>query len=144
MAISLMNMGHLEAINQIDIRTNISPWSKDNLQSSLEVGHHGLVSTKDKTITGFIIFSPMPPECHILTIAIDTKFQRSGIGTLLLNKAIDQSKAMKIKKIFLEVRLSNETAINFYNSFAFIKDAIRDKYYPGNPREDALLMSLSI
>jgi len=63
---------------------------------------------------------------------------------LLLNKAIDQSKAMKIKKIFLEVRLSNETAINFYNSFGFIKDAIRDKYYPGNPREDALLMSLSI
>ena len=43
MAISLMNMGHLEAINQIDIRTNISPWSKDNLKSSLEVGHHGLV-----------------------------------------------------------------------------------------------------
>ena len=144
MAISLMNMEHLEAINQIDIRTNISPWSKDNLQSSLEVGHHGLVSTKDKTITGFIIFSPMPPECHILTIAIDTKFQRSGIGTLLLNKAIDQSKAMKIRKIFLEVRLSNETAINFYKSFGFIKDAIRDKYYPGNPREDALLMSLSI
>ena len=94
MAISLINMEHLEAINQIDIRTNSSQWSKDNLQSSLEVGHHGLVSTKDKTITGFIIFSPMPPECHILTIAIDTKFQRSGIGTLLLNKARTYAKTM--------------------------------------------------
>ena len=106
MAISLMNMEHLEAINQIDIRTNISPWSKDNLQSSLEVGHHGLVSTKDKTITGFIIFSPMPPECHILTIAIDTKFQRSGIGTLLLNKAIDQSKELYIQYLMLKKQVS--------------------------------------
>jgi ribosomal-protein-alanine N-acetyltransferase len=56
---------------------------------------------------------------------------------------LDQCKAMNYKTIFLEVRTSNIQAINFYQKFGFIKDAIRDKYYKDNS-EDALLMSLSI
>tara|TARA_B100000902_G_scaffold356330_1_gene369904 strand:- start:4185 stop:4619 length:435 start_codon:yes stop_codon:yes gene_type:complete len=144
MKIELMNMKHLDAINKIDIETNLSPWTYESLRSSLEVGHHGLVSVQNGITNGFIIFSPMPPDCHILNIAIDTKYQRSGLGTMLLKKVIQQSKAMKIKRIYLEVRMSNINAIIFYEGFGFIKDAIRDKYYPGNPREDALLMSLSI
>ena len=63
---------------------------------------------------------------------------------MLLKYVIKQSKAMKIKRVFLEVRISNLTAIQFYEKFGFIKDAIRDKYYPGDPKEDALLMSLQI
>ena len=59
-------------------------------------------------------------------------------------KELKQSKAMKIKIVFLEVRVSNHKAIGFYENFGFIKDAIREKYYPGNPREDALLMSLTL
>ena len=90
------------------------------------------------------MFSAIPPECHILNIAIDKKYQGIGEGALLLKYVLKQSKAMKIKIIFLEVRVSNHKAIDFYTSFGFIKDAIREKYYPGNPREDALLMSLSI
>jgi ribosomal-protein-alanine N-acetyltransferase len=50
---------------------------------------------------------------------------------------------MNYKKIFLEVRVSNLKAINFYEKFGFSKDAIRNNYYTDNS-EDALLMSLSI
>jgi ribosomal-protein-alanine N-acetyltransferase len=144
MKIALMSEGHLDAIHKIDTETNISPWKYESLKSSLEVGHHGLVSVQEHSINGFIIFSPLPPDCHILNIAVDVNSQRSRVGTFLLKKTIQQSNAMKIKRIYLEVRVSNENAITFYEGFGFIKDAIREKYYPGNPREDALLMSLSI
>jgi ribosomal-protein-alanine N-acetyltransferase len=43
--------------------------------------------------------------------------------------------------IFLEVRVSNEFAISFYEKYGFKRDAIRYNYYNGNPKEDALLMS---
>ena len=66
-----------------------------------------------------------------------------GIGTMLLKSMLDQCKVMNYKKIFLEVRVSNEKAINFYEKFGFSKDAIRNNYYTDNS-EDALLMSLSI
>lgn len=144
MSISLISIEHLDAIHQIDLKTNPSPWSLENLKSSLEVGHQGLVSTIDDQVIGFAMFSAIPPECHILNIAIDKQYQGIGEGALLLKYVLKQSKAMKIKIIFLEVRVSNHKAIDFYTSFGFIKDAIREKYYPGNPREDALLMSLSI
>jgi ribosomal protein S18 acetylase RimI-like enzyme len=44
----------------------------------------------------------------------------------------------------LEVRASNYSAINLYESIGFMKDAIRPNYYSGNPKEDALLMSLGL
>ena len=144
MSISLISIKHLDAIHEIDLKTNPSPWSLENLRSSLEVGHQGLVSIKDDKVIGFAMFSVVHPECHILNIAIDKRYQGVGEGSLLLKYVLKQSKAMKVKIIFLEVRESNKRAINFYESFGFIKDAIREKYYPGNPREDALLMSLSI
>jgi len=62
---------------------------------------------------------------------------------LLLQSMLDQCAAMNYKKIFLEVRISNLQAINFYQKFGFSKDAIRDNYYTDNS-EDALLISLSI
>ena len=144
MPISLISTEHLEAIHEIDLRTNPSPWSFKNLESSIEVGHQGLVSLQNKKVIGFAMFSAIPPDCHILNIAIDQKYQGKGEGALLLKYVIKQSKAMKIKRVFLEVRISNLTAIQFYEKFGFIKDAIRDKYYPGDPKEDALLMSLQI
>ena len=35
---------------------------------------------------GFIIFSPISPEAHILSISVRNEMQSKGIGTLLLQK----------------------------------------------------------
>jgi ribosomal-protein-alanine N-acetyltransferase len=51
---------------------------------------------------------------------------------------------MGINQVFLEVRISNEKAIGFYQKYGFKKDAIRESYYSGDMPEDALLMSLGL
>ena len=127
--VSLMGVDHLEEAYKIECEVNPSPWKYETFLSSFEVG--------------FIRFSPINPEAHILSISVIKKIQSKGVGTLLLRSMLDQCKAMNYKKIFLEVRTSNLQAINFYQKFGFIKDAIRDNYYTDNS-EDALLMSLSI
>ncbi len=138
-----MGVDHLEEAYKIECEVNPSPWKYETFLSSFEVGHKGLICKHNSEIIGFIIFSPINPEAHILSISVIKKIQSKGVGTLLLRSMLDQCKAMNYKKIFLEVRTSNLQAINFYQKFGFIKDAIRDNYYTDNS-EDALLMSLSI
>ena len=141
--ISLMGLNDLEEAYKIELEVNPSPWKYETFLSSFEVGHKGLICKNYNQMIGFIIFSPISPEAHILSISVRNEMQSKGIGTLLLKSMLDQCKVMNYKKIFLEVRVSNEKAINFYEKFGFSKDAIRDNYYTDNS-EDALLMSLSI
>ena len=138
-----MSFSDLEEAYKIELDVNPSPWKYETFLSSFEVGHKGLICKKDNLMIGFIIFSPFSPEAHILSISVRNEMQSKGIGTLLLKSMLDQCKVMNYKKIFLEVRVSNEKAINFYEKFGFSKDAIRNNYYTDNS-EDALLMSLSI
>jgi len=138
-----MSIDDLKEAYKIECEVNPSPWKYETFLSSFEVGHKGLICKHDSEIIGFIIFSPINPEAHILSISVTKKIQSKGVGSLLLQSMLDQCAAMNYKKIFLEVRTSNLQAINFYQKFGFSKDAIRDNYYMDNS-EDALLMSLSI
>ncbi|MDA7778234.1 ribosomal protein S18-alanine N-acetyltransferase [Gammaproteobacteria bacterium] len=142
--ISLLDINDLEEAYEIEVLTNPSPWSIDNFKSSFEVGHHGLVCKEDNKMLGFLIFSPIKPEAHLLSIAVIETQQYKGIGSLLLKSMISQCKAMGINQVFLEVRASNEKAIGFYQKYGFKKDAIRENYYSGDIPEDALLMSLGL
>ena len=141
--VSLMSIDDLKEAYKIECEVNPSPWKYETFLSSFEVGHKGLICKHDSEIIGFIIFSPINPEAHILSISVTKKIQSKGVGSLLLQSMLDQCAAMNYKKIFLEVRTSNLQAINFYQKFGFSKDAIRDNYYTDNS-EDPLLMSLSI
>ena len=138
-----MGLNDLEEAYKIELEVNPSPWKYETFLSSFEVGHKGLICKNYNQMIGFIIFSPISPEAHILSISVRNEMQSKGIGTLLLKSMLDQCKVMNYKKIFLEVRVSNLKAINFYEKFGFSKDAIRNNYYTDNS-EDALLMSLSI
>ena len=142
--ISLLDIKDLEEVYEIEVSTNQSPWSFDNFKSSFEIGHHGLVYKEEGKVLGFLIFSPIKPEAHLLSIAVLKTQQSKGIGSLLIKSMSSQCKAMGINQVFLEVRISNEKAIAFYQKFGFEKDAIRDKYYSGEYPEDALLMSLNL
>tara|TARA_Y100000746_G_C15050402_1_gene263436 strand:+ start:96 stop:515 length:420 start_codon:yes stop_codon:yes gene_type:complete len=134
----------LEDTYKIELETNPSPWSKDNFFSSFEVGHKSLVCKYNDVIIGFLIFSLIKKESHLLNIAVQKKWQKKGAGKILMDVFIKQSKAMGAKKAFLEVRSKNKIAINFYNKFNFLKDAVRTNYYTGSDKDDAVLMSLDL
>ena len=142
--ISLMDYSNLEEAYKIELETNPAPWSKDNFFSSFEVGHNSIVCKKDLKIIGFLIFSLIQNESHLLNIAVLEKWQRKGSGKMLMNAFIKQSQVLGARKIFLEVRSKNTNAINFYSKFNFMKDAIRSNYYTGSNPDDAVLMSLDI
>ena len=142
--VSLMDHSDLKEVYEIEKQTNPSPWSKENFFSSYEVGHKSLVCRINNVIVGFIIFSIINKEIHLLNIAVHTEHQKKGIGSLLMETMLKQASVMGVLKVYLEVRSKNEKAILFYKKYNFIKDAVRVNYYTGENSDDAVLMSLAI
>ncbi len=98
-----------------------------------------------KKVIGFIIVVRVKRErANMINFLIKPKFQNKGYGSYLLQKTINEIKSMKgIKKIVLNVQISNLAAINLYEKFKFKKnpDIIENYYQSG---ENAYLMELEI
>jgi ribosomal protein S18 acetylase RimI-like enzyme len=86
---------------------------------------------KEEQILGYVIFSQ---DGHIISIAVLPQHRRKGIGTQLLQRVM---KTPRIKKVWAEVRRSNQGAQAFYSKMGFqITDRVPNYY--GN--EDALIV----
>jgi ribosomal-protein-alanine N-acetyltransferase len=90
-------------------------------------------------IVGFVIFHIAADVSEIYNIAVENGYARSGIGHELMAAAIQESARRRATKVVLEVRKSNNPAINFYLKFNFRIAGERKNYY-SNPVEDAYVM----
>jgi len=98
-----------------------------------------------KKIIGFIIaIKDKNDRLNITNFLIKPKFQNKGFGSYLLQKTIDIIKKKKgIKKIVLNVQISNSSAIELYEKFKFKRNpTILENYYQSG--ESAYLMELEI
>ena len=141
MDLQLASFSDLDQISTIEKETNEYPWSPNNFQSSMEAGNSSIVLKYKKNILGYAFFSVVGTDSHLLNITVSKNYQGRGYGKKILEKVLFQSKVLGATIVFLEVRVSNYRAIDFYEKFGFKRDAIRYNYYDGNPKEDALLMS---
>ena len=94
----------------------------------------------DNKVTGFIHISSNYEIIDILNIVVDTKYEKQGIGTKLINYIIKKKDTIA-SKIMLEVREDNLKAINFYQKNHFTIIAKRQNYYKN---KDALIMERNI
>lgn len=99
--------------------------------------------TGSPSIVGFVIFHIAADVSEIYNIAVEAAHARSGIGYELMTAAVRDSGRRKANKVILEVRKSNNPAINFYLKFEFKITGERKNYY-SNPIEDAYIMELEI
>ncbi|KAL6980166.1 N-terminal methionine N(alpha)-acetyltransferase NatE [Sarracenia purpurea var. burkii] len=66
---------------------------------------------------------------YIMTLGVLAPYRGLGIGTMLLNHALDLCSKQNIGEIYLHVQTNNEDAINFYKKFGFeITDTIHNYY----------------
>ncbi|WP_058309052.1 GNAT family N-acetyltransferase [Gracilibacillus massiliensis] len=76
---------------------------------------------------------------EIERIYIKKKFQKNGIGKLLLNKATEIAIQHNKKKIWLGVWEKNENAIAFYKKMGFIQTG-KHPFYLGDEEQTDLIM----
>tara|TARA_B110000438_G_scaffold117904_1_gene115185 strand:- start:14731 stop:15297 length:567 start_codon:yes stop_codon:yes gene_type:complete len=98
----------------------------------------------ENIIIGYIKIWNVMEESHIEQIAVLNNFRNQGIGEKLLLLSIKYCKDNGSKKILLECRRSNSSAIALYQKYLFKITSVRKNYYPfNNSREDALCFESS-
>ena len=56
---------------------------------------------------------------HLVTIAVDPAYQRRGIARRMLLHCFSLARDAEMRSVVLEVRVSNEHAIELYEQFGF-------------------------
>jgi len=80
---------------------------------------------------------------HIVSIAVLPNYRGKGIGKALLLKCLDALKNVyKCEEAFLEVRVSNKTAIALYEKIGFEIVDVAHRYYIDG--EDAYIMAIKL
>ncbi len=133
------DLPHLDAI--LEQSPEAAFWSAEQLAEAL-ASHpsHFLVAWQGKQIVGFISGRRVGDEGEIFNLAVRPLSRQQGIGKALLLELLDLFAREWVTSVFLEVRQSNNTAINFYGSLQFRQIAQRPNYYR-NPAEPALVLA---
>ncbi|MBO7332099.1 MAG: ribosomal protein S18-alanine N-acetyltransferase [Alphaproteobacteria bacterium] len=87
--------------------------------------------------SGFVLASAVANEAEILTIAVLPNCRKKGKGKALLKQLSDELSLRGVSKLFLEVRIDNQSALMLYSHFGFKEIGRRKGYYSGI---DALTM----
>ena len=91
-------------------------------------------------MTGFLVASLLPPQAELEIIAVDARFQRRGLARKLFEDWSTSLRIAGVTEVILEVRASNQAALEFYRVLGFVETWRRPRYY-ADPEEDAVLMS---
>jgi ribosomal-protein-alanine N-acetyltransferase len=97
-----------------------------------------LAATRGERIVGYTICSRYDTVWHVMNIAVDPDERRQGIASALLAELYVRV-ADPRARFTLEVRRSNQVAIELYERDGFRVSGMRRRYYQDNG-EDALIM----
>lgn len=135
-----MRREDLDAVAEIERLSFSLPWSRSMLEQGISNDlDHYLIIEKWGQLAGYINFRFLAGEGEIERIAVHPRFRGQGLGRKLMEAMEEYGKSQGVTDITLEVRNSNEKAINLYESCGFVKEAVRKGYYR-EPVEDAIIM----
>jgi len=135
-----MSPKDLDQVVEIENLSFPIPLSRGVLESELtQEASRYYVARADGKIIGFIIFWIVLDEAHLIDIAVHPHHRRKRVGSQLFFFMLEHNDLKNCRMIYLEVRPSNTTAIQFYEYFGFEPIGTRKEYYPD--KEDALVMA---
>jgi len=145
------DLGQVASINWTSLPENYSSYFfETTLNESPEAF---IVAEKESMIVGYIMCRieyglsvlhkfKIARKGHIVSLAILEQHRRKGLGLNLVEEAIHALKDKGCSEIFLEVRVSNSSAIQLYQKLGFnIVSTIRWYYRDG---EEAYTMGMTL
>lgn len=135
----------IDTVHLIDQQSFTDPWSKDIYYEEITKNKYAeyFVILYQEEIVGFCGSWMVLDEAQITNIAIAPTHKGKGYGTYLFQYVINFAVLHGIKKLSLEVRVSNITAQKMYKKFGMKPGGIRKNYYPDN-QEDALVLWVNL
>jgi ribosomal-protein-alanine N-acetyltransferase len=140
----------LDAVVEVERAAHRYPWSADLIRRELDHDWStvllALASVEDPTkgqeisrLAGHIIFWLVHDEIHILNVATHPDFRRRGYARAMMLAAEEKGRPRGAALSTLEVRKSNEAALELYRSLDYRQVGLRPRYY-ADDEEDAIVM----
>ena len=152
-SIARMTEHDLLEVVQIEESSGLSRWGWAAYYAELQGRHSNLMFVArvinperrrgDNSLAGYIVARMGADELHINNVAVRDEYRRRGIGQKLLNKIMQQGRALGMSVAFLELRAGNHAALALYEKSGFRVTARRKRYY-SEPVEDALVMTIEL
>ena len=137
-------MSDMDDIYDIETRSFPSHWSYDALAVEvrrLRSYSRVLVARQRGRVTGYTVFWLVVDEAHILNFAVHPDRRRERIGERMMRAVFNQARRLRLRRITLEVRVTNHPARLLYEKMGFRTLAVRRRFYEDNG-EDAYIMWL--
>lgn len=133
----------LQEIEQIEKSLYKNPWNREAFLRDLENDiAFNYVLEHEGVIIGYYGFWVMFDSVDITKVSIRKELQGKGLSNILMNDFFSRIKNLDIKTITLEVRVSNNKAINLYKKYGFKEIAKRKQYY--DDLEDAYILQKEV
>lgn len=129
----------LGAIAALEAECFSDPWNMRMLAESFLSGHFfGSLLEENGIITAYGGMSVVEDEAEVQLIATAEMYRRCGRGGKILEDLIGEAKRRGVRRMFLEVRVSNAPAMMLYLKHGFRGLYARVRYYADG--EDAIVM----
>jgi len=141
-AIEPLTHADIDDVLAIEEAAFTSPWTRAMYLRELEnsgVSFCYLARDPERRAVGFCSFWRVLDELHINNLAVLPERRRAGIGSMLLTFVLKKGVELGATRATLEVRRSNESALQLYERFGFTVSGVRGAYY-SKPVEDALVL----
>jgi ribosomal-protein-alanine N-acetyltransferase len=145
MFIRKMNELDIDAVSDMELDDVVVPWRRQTYVDCLQ--HYDcfvLENEQNGEVVGYGIVYIALGESHLLNIAIAKNYRKHGFGRQILEYLFSHSIGKGAAVMLLEVRKTNDIAINLYKKhFNFTEIGTRDNYYntkTGTGLEDALVL----
>jgi len=126
------------------------PWSDDDIHALLvQETVYGFVARRTgagRALSGFVLARAAAGEAEILTIAVEQRHARRGLGWRLMRAAAREALNKGAEALFLEVDEGNMPATGLYRRLGFRQVGERKAYYegPNGAKSAALVMRLDL
>lgn len=137
-----MDRSNVPDVAALDRECFERPWSEDMLAEELyqDNASYIVAVAEDGTVLGYAGLKVVLDEGCIEKVAVKAQYRRMGVADALVDTFVRFGRA-NLAFITLEVRASNDSAIQLYMKHGFEQVGRRKNYY-AELNEDAILMTL--
>jgi ribosomal-protein-alanine N-acetyltransferase len=138
------------AIAAIERRVFSDPWSERSFRDVLAHPKMYFACIRGEVdgyagacVRGYVVAWFAGGQGEIANLAVDESARGRGLGSALLDAALDEARGHGTEEVFLEVRSSNVRARELYESRGFVEVGRRRRYYR-RPVEDAIILRWAV
>jgi|YelNatPaOPRAMG01_1025707.scaffolds.fasta_scaffold23036_5 ribosomal-protein-alanine N-acetyltransferase len=128
-------------LNRIALPENYSPDFFDEIFR--RYGELFYVAKLNGDVVGYVMCrTEFPSIAHVISLAVHPNYRRLGVATRLMMEVHKAMARIGLRKSYLEVRVTNQPAINLYEKLGYRKTRVIPSYYMDGT--DGFLMELNL